>query len=175
MHWDISYDSKSTAEQVRVVIGHCNAEERLKEDSRQMKRKPNQIMSRITNQSLYQFREPSYTATKPQWQSTIDMMKSSTEQRIFKKRETAMSDQSSSTDKSKANLEAVYPDMYRQVKSPPSSLTDKAKKAHWRQSTTTHTGMSTKKSTKILLKPPGENATLKSTGWSPKRTSKDDC
>jgi len=30
------------------------------------------------------------------------------------------------------------------------------------------------KSIKILLKPPLESATMKSTGWSPKRTSKDD-
>jgi len=35
------------------------------------------------------------------------------------------------------------------------------------------TGKSTK-STKILLKPPFESASKKSTGWSPKRTSKDD-
>jgi len=36
------------------------------------------------------------------------------------------------------------------------------------------TEKSTKKSTKILLKPPIESGTMKSTGWSPKRSSKDD-
>jgi hypothetical protein len=33
-----------------------------------------QLQSRITNQSQFQFRDPSYTTTKPRWQSTIDMM-----------------------------------------------------------------------------------------------------
>jgi hypothetical protein len=56
--------------------------------------------------------------------------------------------------------------------------TDKPK-AHRRQPTETRTDKSTKlkstkKSTRILLKPPVESATLKSTGWSPKRTSKND-
>jgi len=74
-------------EQVRVVTGQqSDAEGRPKEDSRQMKRMPNQITYRMTNQSQYQFGDASYTATEPQWQSTIDMKKSSTEQRIFKKR-----------------------------------------------------------------------------------------
>jgi len=60
-----------------------------------IKRKPNritwriterlQLQSRITNESHLQFGDPSYTATEPGWQSTINMMmKSSTEQRIFK-------------------------------------------------------------------------------------------
>ena len=67
-----------------------------------------------------------YTATEPRWQSTIDMMKSSTEQRIFKKEgdsrvrsvksyRPVKSPPSSPTDKSKAHLEAVYRDMHRQV------------------------------------------------------------
>jgi len=49
------------------------------------------------------------------------------------------------------------------------------------QSTQTRTNKSTEKSTskstkstKILLKPPIESATMKSTGWSPKRTSNDE-
>ena len=51
-----------------------------------MKRKPNEITYQITNESQYQFRDPSYTATEPRWQSTMDMMeKPSTEQRIFKR------------------------------------------------------------------------------------------
>jgi hypothetical protein len=42
-----------------------------------------QLQSQITNES--QFRDPSFTATEPQWQSTIHwIQKSSTEQRIFK-------------------------------------------------------------------------------------------
>jgi len=43
------------------------------------------------------------------------MEKSSTEQQSFKKREIAVSDQPSPTDKPKAHREAVYPDMHRQV------------------------------------------------------------
>ena len=50
-----------------------------------------------------------------------------------------------------------------------------------KQFTETHTEMSTEKSTgkstkstKILLKPPFESASMMLTGWSPKRTSKDD-
>jgi hypothetical protein len=84
-----------------------------------------------------------------------------------------------------ANLEAVYRDMYRQVKSPPPSPTDKTK-AHRRQSTETRTHKSTMESTvksiqnstekltKIRLQPPIESAPMKSTRWSPKRTSNDD-
>jgi hypothetical protein len=45
-----------------------------------------------------------YTATEPRWQSTIDMMKSSTEQRIFKK-------------EGDSRVKSVK--SYRQVKSPP--------------------------------------------------------
>jgi hypothetical protein len=84
----------------------------------------------------------------------------------FQKREIAVSDQSRPTDKSKANLEAVYPDMYQQVKSPPSSPTDKPK-AHRREPTKIRTDKSTKMSamkstkklTRILLKLPVESAT----------------
>jgi hypothetical protein len=43
------------------------------------------------------------------------MAKSSAEQRIFNKREIVVSEQSSPTDKSKAYLEAVYGDTYREV------------------------------------------------------------
>jgi len=67
-------------------------------------------------------------------------------------------------------------------------LTDKEDKPTGMQSTETGTEESTEKSTeksagkptkstkstKILLKPPFESASVKSTGWSPKRTSKDD-
>ena len=72
----------------------------------------------------------------------------------FQKREIAGSNQSSPT------------------KNPPSSPTDKPK-AHWRQSTETRTDKPTKKSTRMLLKLPVESATMKSTGWSPKRSSND--
>jgi hypothetical protein len=78
------------------------------------KRKPNritcriterlQLQSRITNEPQFQFRDPSYTTTEPQWQSTIDMMqKSSTEQRTFKERD--------------SHVRSVM--SYRQVNSPP--------------------------------------------------------
>jgi len=43
-----------------------------------------QLHFQITNQSQLQFGDPRYTATNPQWQSTIDiMMKSFMEERIF--------------------------------------------------------------------------------------------
>jgi len=98
----------------------------------------------------------------------------------FQKREIAVSTRS--TDMSNSHLEEIYRDKYRQVKSPPSSPTDKPK-PHRRQSTATHidkstkmsTGTSSKKSTDILLNPHVESGTLKLTGRSPKRTSKDDC
>jgi len=70
----------------------------------------------------------------------------------FQKREIAVSNQSSPTD------------------IPPSSPADKAK-AHRRQSTETRTDTPTMKSTRMLLKPPVESATMKSTGWSRKRSS----
>ena len=73
----------------------------------------------------------------------------------FQKREIAVSDQSRPTDKSAE------------------TRTDKSTKKSYRQVKSTPRGMSTK-STKILLKPPIASATMKSTGWSPKRTSKDD-
>jgi len=72
----------------------------------------------------------------------------------FQRRKIAVSDQSSPTD------------------NPPSSPTDKPK-AQPRQSTETHTDKPTKKSTRMLLKPPVESATMKSTGWSSKRSSND--
>jgi hypothetical protein len=148
---------RQQAEQVRVVTGQqSDAEGRPKEESLQMKRKPNQITYRITNESQYQVGDRSFTATQPRWQSTINMMeKSSTEKRIFKRgREPCLHDQ-------------VLPS---------------SQKPTWRQSTETRTDkstkkstvMSTKKSTKILLKLPTESASMKSTRWSPKRTSKDD-
>ena len=72
----------------------------------------------------------------------------------FQKREIAVSNQSSPTD------------------NPPSSPTDQPK-AHRRQFTETCTDKPTKKSTRMLLKPPVESAIMKSTGWSPKRSSND--
>jgi len=122
------------AEQVRVVTGNRATQKddrsrrkivrtKLRDESGRL-----QLQSRITNESQYQFGDPSYTATQPRWQSTIDMMKSSTEQRIFKKREIAVSDQSSPTDKSKAHLQVL-----------PTS-----QEPTWRQSTETCTNKSTK-------------------------------
>ena len=71
---------------------HASAPERWMEVN---KRKPNRITCRITEITITILNHD-YTATEPRWQSTIDMMKSSTEQRIFKKkREIVESDQSS--------------------------------------------------------------------------------
>lgn len=92
-----------------------------------------------------------------------------------------MSDQSSLAGKSKANLEAAYRDMYRQVKSPPSSSANKPL-AHRRESTETHTDKSTMKShikspkmlTKMPMMPPVESATMTSPRWSPKHNSNND-
>jgi len=72
----------------------------------------------------------------------------------FQTRVIAVSNQSSSSD------------------NPPSSPTDKPK-AHRRQSTEARTDKPTKKLTRMLLEPPVESATMKSTGWSPKRNSSD--
>jgi len=47
------------------------------------------------------------------------------------------------------------------------------RQTHRRQSNDTCTNNPTKKSTRMLLKPPVESATMKSTGWSPKRSSND--
>jgi len=72
----------------------------------------------------------------------------------FQKREIAVLNQASPTD------------------NPPSSPTDKPK-AHWRQSTETRTDKPTQRLIRMLLKPAIESATMKSTGWSPKRSSND--
>jgi len=57
-----------------------------------MKRKPNWITYRITNESQYHSGDPSYTATEPRWQSTMEMMEElSMEERIFKRRKEMMS------------------------------------------------------------------------------------
>jgi len=86
----------------------------------------------------------------------------------------------------KSPPEAVYRDTHRQCykevqptsqkptwKQSAETHTDKPTKKFYREVKSTPRGMSTK-STKIVLKPPVESATLKSTRWSPKRTSKDD-
>jgi len=52
------------------------------------------------NSNLITIPNHDHTATEPREQSTIDIYMLSTEQRIFKKREIAVSDQSSPTDKS---------------------------------------------------------------------------
>jgi hypothetical protein len=75
----------------------------------------------------------------------------------FQNREIAVSDQSSPTDKSKPT--------WRQ-----SPETEKSTK----KSTEKSTEKSAEKSTKIQLKSPIESVPMKSTRWSPKRTSKDD-
>jgi len=64
---------------------------------------------------------------------------------------------------SKRGYDRVENASYRQVHKPTGM-----------KSTQTRTEKSTKKSTKVLLKPPMENVSMKSTRWSPKRTSKDD-
>lgn len=114
-----------------MTVGNTEGRPKQKEDS------VNEIMGRMREITIT-IRNHNYTATEPQPQSTIDMMKSSVEQPIFKKGEIAMSDQSSPTDKSKAHLVAVYRDTHRE------------------ESTTNST-----MSTKILLKPPIECAPMK--------------
>jgi len=81
-----------------------------------MKWKPNRIPCRITKRFQLQSR---FTITllpsdDGNWQS-IYIYKSSTVQQIFKKREIAVSDQSSPTNKSKAHQQAVYWDTHREV------------------------------------------------------------
>ena len=85
-HWDTSCDSKSTGRASHWTENDAEGRPKLKEESVQMKRKPNQITYRITNQSQYPARDRNYTGTEPQWQLTITMMqKSLTEQRNFKR------------------------------------------------------------------------------------------
>jgi hypothetical protein len=90
------------------------------------------------------------------------------------------------TDKLKAQRESVYRDTlrsrprsllgsrpvksYRQPKSPPGCSLPRLPPRSLPRS---RPAKSTK-STKILLKPPIQSATMKSTGWTPKRTSNDD-
>jgi len=76
----------------------------------------------------------------------------------FQKREIAVSTRSSPIDKSKPTKR---------------QSTETRTKKSTEMSTEKSTGKFVK-STKILLKPPIESATMKSTGWSPKRTSNDD-
>ena len=93
-------------------------------------------------------------------------------------------------DKPKAQQEAVYRDTLRcrprsllrsrpvksnrQAKRPPGcSLPRRAPRSRPRSLPRYRPAKSTE-STKILLKPPIESATMKSTEWTPKRTSKDD-
>ena len=91
-----------------------------------------------------------YTATEPRWHSTIGIIISRRRNTEFSKKEIDVTTQSSPTDKSK----------------PAESQSTKTR-------TEKSTGKSTK-STKILLKTPFESASIKLTGLSPKRTSKDD-
>jgi hypothetical protein len=107
------------------------------------------LQSQITTESHYQFGDLSYTAIEPGWQLTIDMMKSSTEQPIFKEGDSRVY-----TIKSYRQVEGHREEVYRDTEK-------------W-------TVMSTEKTTKILLTWPIERATMQSTGWSPKRTSNDD-
>jgi len=80
------------------------------------------------------------------------MDKSSTEQRLFIKREIAVSDQPSPTDRSKAHVEAVYRNTHREVDQEVYQEVDQD-------------------STEVAY---GGSIPLKSTRWSPKRTSTDD-
>ena len=90
MHWDISYDSKSTGRACQDrhwTAGDAEGRPKPKEDSLLKKPKPKSITYQITNESQYQFGDQSYIATNPRCQSTMDMMeKLSTEQLIFKRR-----------------------------------------------------------------------------------------
>jgi hypothetical protein len=98
------------AEQVRIDTGERATQRddrsRRKIVSTELRVEPErfQLQSRTTNEPQYQFGDPSYTTTAPRWQSTIDMKKLSTEQRIFKK-------------EGDSRVRSVK--SYRQVKSPP--------------------------------------------------------
>jgi hypothetical protein len=72
------------AERVTTRHSHCKDVEIWRIGTSHMTKL--QLQSRITNESQYQFRDRSYTVTKPRGQSTINMMeKSSKEQRNFKR------------------------------------------------------------------------------------------
>jgi len=137
-----------------------------------------QLQSRIINESQYQFGDPNYTTTEPQWQSTIDIKKSSTEQRIFKRGRLPCQisqDLPTSQKPTWRRLTETRTDKSTKKSTDKSAetRTDKSTEKSYRQVKSTPRGKSTK-STKFLLKPPIESATMKSTGWSPKRTSNDD-
>jgi len=73
------------------------------------------IVCRITNQSQFRFGDPSYSATEPRWQSTIDMMeKSCTEQQIFKEGDSRVYT-IKSYQEVEAHREAVYQETHREV------------------------------------------------------------
>jgi hypothetical protein len=109
-----------------------------------------QLQSRITNASQLQFGDPSYTATEPQWQSTINIMeKSSTKQRIFKEGDSRVYTIKSHR-QVEAHREAVYRDTHREIDRDVYADQDSTEAAY------------------------RERAPMKSTGWSPKRTSNHD-
>jgi len=117
-----------------------------------------------------------YTGTDPRWQSTMNMMeKLSTEQRIFKRgRYLCLCNKV---------LQKSWKPIERQSTERQSTERQSTERQSTeRQSTETCTEKSTEKSTEkpteksinILLKPPVQSTPMMSTGWQPKRTSKDD-
>ena len=84
----------------------------------------------------------------------------------------------SPTDKSKAHLEGAYRDthqlVYQEVDRQVCRDTHRQVYQEVLPTSQSTPRVNSTKSTKILLKPPTERATMKSTGWSPKRTSNDD-
>jgi len=76
-------------------------------------------------------------------------------------------------DKPKAHWDEIYRDTHREVDRQVYQVDQDSTEAAYRKRNQKSTVKSTK-SIKIQLKPPFESTTMKSTGWSPKRTSKDD-
>jgi hypothetical protein len=98
-------------------------------------------------------------STEPRWQSTTDLS-------LSRRR---------SNELTKGGHSCVYTiKSYQQVDSPwGGSVLRHAPRSRPRCQLGSRLAKSNKL-TKILLKPPNKSATMKSTGWSPKRTSKDD-
>jgi len=78
-------------EQVRIVIGQRTMQKddrsrpKIVSTESGVESERSQLQSRINKESQYQFRDRSFTTTKPRWQSTINTMeKLSTEQWISK-------------------------------------------------------------------------------------------
>jgi hypothetical protein len=111
-----------------------------------------------------------HKSTEPRWQSTIDLS-------LGRRRSNELQEWGMTMSKMRLTNKYTSPPGGSLLRHAPSCLCNKvlptSRKPIGRQSTETRTEKSTK-STKILLKLPIKSATMKSTGWSPKRTSNHD-